>query len=74
MYMSALQVAAPEIAMIKVSGPNMALRVLDRAIQVIGIIIILQILGTSDHLHIVPTPVSFFAHYYPSSTIYIYTH
>lgn len=35
MYMSALQVAAPEIAMIKVSAPNMALRVLDRAIQVI---------------------------------------
>ncbi|CAG2206167.1 ACAD10 [Mytilus edulis] len=27
------RVAAPEIAMIKVSGPNMALRVLDRAIQ-----------------------------------------
>ncbi|XP_076106919.1 acyl-CoA dehydrogenase family member 10-like isoform X2 [Mytilus galloprovincialis] len=30
------KVAAPEIAMIKVSGPNMALRVLDRAIQAHG--------------------------------------
>lgn len=30
-----LQVAANEIAMIKVAAPNMALRVIDRAIQVI---------------------------------------
>ena len=29
-----LQVAAPEIAMIKIAAPNMALRVIDRAIQV----------------------------------------
>ena len=29
-----MQVAAPEIAMIKVAAPNMALKVIDRAIQV----------------------------------------
>ena len=32
-----LQVAAPEIAMIKVAAPNMAQNVIDRAIQVVDL-------------------------------------